>query len=130
MPLDPHAKRLLDMLAVAGTPDPSQLTPLAMRQAFLRLARLVDARQAPAGGSLAAVVCQLARRTGEPRLALQLLLCPAMATEVDTESRRTLAEGYFLDRATIEWTSSLYSPPGVNQRDPRLSPLFASDFCG
>ena len=46
MPLDPHAKRLLDMVA-AGRSDVSQLSPGAMRDAIRKLAQAVDAKNVP-----------------------------------------------------------------------------------
>jgi acetyl esterase/lipase len=82
-----------------------------------------------AGGNLAAVVCQLARADG-PRLALQVLLCPITDVSVETESRRAFAQGFFLDKATIDWTLDHYCPPGVDLEDPRLSPLRAASFAG
>jgi acetyl esterase/lipase len=48
MPLDRHAKRFLDMVAVGKT-DASPLSPDAMRQAFNTLAQAVDARNVPIG---------------------------------------------------------------------------------
>ncbi|MFI5233338.1 MAG: alpha/beta hydrolase [Gemmatimonadales bacterium] len=47
MPLDPHAKRLLDMLAAAGAPGSSVLTPARMREAMRGLAVTVDAKGVP-----------------------------------------------------------------------------------
>jgi acetyl esterase len=49
MALDSHAKRFLDMVASARVPDMLQLTPLEMRQTFLSLARMVDAKDIPIG---------------------------------------------------------------------------------
>jgi acetyl esterase/lipase len=43
MPLDPHAKRLLDMVA-AGKSEVSRLSPDAMREAISKLAQAVDAK--------------------------------------------------------------------------------------
>ena len=48
MPLDRHAKRFLDMVA-AGKSGASPLSPDAMRQAFVTLARAVDAGDVPIG---------------------------------------------------------------------------------
>jgi acetyl esterase/lipase len=48
MPLDPHVKRLLDIVA-AGKSDLSRLSPQAMRQAIEKLANLVDAKNVPVG---------------------------------------------------------------------------------
>ncbi len=44
MPLDPHAKRLLDMLAIGGAPGAAAPTPAGMREAMRRLALTVDAK--------------------------------------------------------------------------------------
>src|SRR5215470_18043036 len=48
MPLDPHAKRLLDMVA-AGKADTSRLSPAAMRQAIDKLAQLLDVKNVSIG---------------------------------------------------------------------------------
>jgi acetyl esterase len=50
MPLDPHAKRLLNMLS-AGRSGVSQLSPDAMRQTISKLAQAVDAKNVPIGAS-------------------------------------------------------------------------------
>jgi acetyl esterase len=48
MPLDPHVKRLLDMMA-AGRNDTSELSPEAMRHGIEQLARVVDAKNVSIG---------------------------------------------------------------------------------
>jgi acetyl esterase/lipase len=83
-----------------------------------------------AGGTLAAVVCQLAKQTGRLSLALQVLFCPVTDVSADTESRRAFAERYFFDRTTMEWALRHYCPPGIDLGDPRLSPLRATDLAG
>jgi len=83
-----------------------------------------------AGGTLAAVICQLAKQAGGPSIALQLLLCPVMDLSRESESRKSLGEGYFLDRATLAWAVSHYCAPGQDMADPRISPLCAPDFSG
>jgi len=242
VPLDRHAKRLLDMFAAAGTPEVSRLAPREMRQAFFRLAQMVDTkdvlvekvedrelpgpagplsiriytplkpdgetlpgliyfhggggvlgsldthdgvcrmlanesgcrivsvayRLAPehkfpaavedsyaatkwvaehaeelgidpnrlavggdsVGGSFAAVVCQRARQAAGPYLTLQVLFCPTMDMSIETSSRCAFAEGYFLDRATLDWTLKHYCPPDIDLEDPRISPLRATNFAG
>ena len=52
MPLDPHVKRLLDMVAAAGVPDISRLTPDDMRQTIRglglrRLNQVVERENSP-----------------------------------------------------------------------------------
>jgi acetyl esterase len=50
VPLDPAAKRLLDMIASgSGMADISRMTPREMREGFRRLAQTVDVRNAPVG---------------------------------------------------------------------------------
>jgi acetyl esterase/lipase len=50
MPLDRHAKRLLDMIAT-GTSDVSRLSPDAMRDAIGKFAQTVDAKDVPIGAT-------------------------------------------------------------------------------
>jgi acetyl esterase/lipase len=83
-----------------------------------------------AGGGLAATVCQRASRDRGPKIALQVLLCPVLDLAGESDSRRALANGYFLDKATLDWMIKQYCPPGVELTDPRLSPLHATDLSG
>jgi acetyl esterase/lipase len=83
-----------------------------------------------AGGNLAAVVCQLAKQAGGPEIALQVLFCAATDASADTESRRQFAEGYVLEKATMDWFFGHYCAPGTDLREPRLSPLLAGDVAG
>jgi acetyl esterase len=242
MPLDPYAKRFLDMVAAAGAPDMARLSPRDMREGFRRLTHRVGVKEMPvggvedgklpgpcgplpirvytprgyagerlpglvyfhggggvfgsiethdglcrmlanasgcrmisvgyrlapeyrfpaalddsyaavtevfarasalaldpdriavggdsAGGGLTAAVCQRAKQDGGPKIALQLLLCPALDMATESESRRALSSGYFLEKATIDWTLSHYCPPELDRADPRLSPLRAEDVAG
>jgi acetyl esterase/lipase len=81
-----------------------------------------------AGATLAINVCLRARDAGGPALAAQLLLCPVTDLAFDTGSRLSLAEGHFLSRAMLDWGIGLYCPPGIDRRDPRVSPLRAADL--
>jgi acetyl esterase len=83
-----------------------------------------------AGGTLAAVVCQMAASRGAPRLAVQVLLCPILDHAGETDSRRSLAEGYFVDRGTLAHDLSHYLGTGHDPADPRISPLRAQRFAG
>ena len=89
-------------------------------------ARLVVAGDS-AGGTIAAVICQLAVRGGGPRIALQALLCPVTDLAEETESRRELAQGFFIERPTLEWAKSMYCA-GEDLNDPRISPLRATSL--
>ena len=89
--------------------------------------RLVAAGDS-AGGTIAAVVCQLARHDG-PRIALQVLLCPVTDLAAESRSRRDFARGYFIERSTLEWAKGAYAA-GADPTDPRLSPLRAATLAG
>ncbi len=82
-----------------------------------------------AGATLAAVACrQVHGRDG--KFAAQLLLCPITDFAEEAASRCELAEGYVVDRATVEHDLRLYLPDGHDRRDPRVSPLHAADLTG
>lgn len=83
-----------------------------------------------AGGALAAVVTQVAKKKGTPKLAYQLLFFPVTQIGNETTSLREYAEGYFLERKTLEWFYENYLPPDTDRRDPRVSPLASPDVSG
>jgi acetyl esterase len=80
-----------------------------------------------AGGSLSAVVCQQTVAAGEQAPAFQMLIYPATDSTRETESRRTLGEGYFLTADLMGWFWRHYIPAGTDQADLRISPLLAAD---
>jgi acetyl esterase len=82
-----------------------------------------------AGGNLAAVVAQLARDSGGPALAAQLLLYPGTDFVGGYPSETENAEGYFLTREDMEWFEGHYTRD-ADHRDPRLSPIHAGDLSG
>jgi acetyl esterase len=43
---------------------------------------------------------------------------------------KDFAEGYFLERQTMDWFMDCYLPEGQDHSDPRLSPLLAEDLSG
>jgi acetyl esterase len=83
-----------------------------------------------AGGNLAAVVAQLARGIGRPRLALQLLIYPATDATTEWPSMSENGEGYLLTKAAVEWFGSHYLPRPEDVADPRFSPLRAETLAG
>jgi acetyl esterase len=81
-----------------------------------------------AGGNLAAVVAQLARRNG-PSLRHQLLLYPVTDCAGESATYETFADGWFLTRDAMRWYRRQY----VNARDaldPRASPLRGEQLAG
>jgi acetyl esterase len=110
-------------------------TVAATRWAATRLAELGGSDRLAvagdsAGGNLAAVVAQQLRDTGGPALAAQLLIYPAVDVAGDYASRRENAEGYLLDRPTMQWFTRHYAADPELHRDPRLSPLRHHDLSG
>jgi len=83
-----------------------------------------------AGGALAAVMTQMAKAKGAPKLAFQLLLFPVTQIGAETKSLRDFAEGYFLERKTLDWFYAHYLPGDADKTDSRISPLLAKDFSG
>ena len=79
-----------------------------------------------AGANLAAVVCQLAKRSGAPKIALQLLLYAVTDASADAGSMRDLAKGYLLEEEGLKWFFGHYG--ASDPLDQRLSPLRATDF--
>jgi acetyl esterase/lipase len=81
-----------------------------------------------AGATLAAIVCQLARRARRVHLAAQLLLCPITDFAAEAASRSEFAEGYLLDKAIMDRDLEHYLPVDTDPADPRISPLRASQL--
>lgn len=78
-----------------------------------------------AGATLAAVVAQTLAASGEPRLALQFLLCPILDYRAETASWQAFGSGHFLDRETLDHDLRHYLGEHAEAADPRISPLRA-----
>jgi|SRR5579871_518929 len=83
-----------------------------------------------AGGALAAVTALMARDQGGPKLALQLLLFPVTQIGGETHSMKECAEGFFLEKKTLDWFFGHYLSAGADTSDYRISPLHAANFQG
>ena len=79
-----------------------------------------------AGGTLAAVSALHARDIGLD-LCLQVLITPGTTAHADTPSHHRFAQGYLLDRATIQWFFDQYIDAGQRE-DWRFAPLDADDL--
>ncbi|MCE3201734.1 alpha/beta hydrolase [Paenibacillus sonchi] len=79
------------------------------------------------GGTLAAVICQLSRDTGEFKLVYQVIINAMLDLLGVTEpkSRVENAEGYRLTTKGIEWFVSRYLNEASEARSPLASPLLA-----
>jgi len=81
-----------------------------------------------AGGNLAAVVSQMARDRGGPKLAFQLLIYPATNCVSETPSQREFTEdGYILSRADMDWFYGHYLNAG-DKANPYACPGLAKNL--
>jgi acetyl esterase len=84
-----------------------------------------------AGGTLAAVVAQLARNDGAPLPALQWLIYPLTDAGAPTRSRTMFADGFLLTQHDQDWFHLQYlDGSDVADTDPRVAPLRAEDLSG
>ena len=83
-----------------------------------------------AGGTLAAVVCHLAKGDDGPRLQYQLLIYPATELGCAMPSHETLGQGYRLTADLMAWFMDHYFSDGGDRDQVIASPLHATDFSG
>src|SRR5262245_7345711 len=83
-----------------------------------------------AGGNLTAVVAQLARDRGGPRLRHQVLIYPATDPVMDYPSHAENASGYLLTREAMAWFYGHYLRTPADRTDPLAAPLRARDLAG
>lgn len=78
-----------------------------------------------AGGNLSAVIAQLNKAAGGAPLKYQMLIYPTTQAHADTPSMRENAEGYMLERKTMDWFFGHYTDgvAGLDMNDPKLSPI-------
>ena len=83
-----------------------------------------------AGGGLAAWVAQKARENG-PDLRLQVLYYPNLDATTSSASWKEMGTGAYIFRhdEMVE-RYNVYLPPGTDRKDPKVSPLYASDLKG
>jgi len=91
-------------------------------------ARIVVAGDS-AGGTIAAVVAQEARATGHAPC-LQWLMYPATDLAEERPSHASCGDGFLLTRPDMEWFREQYLTDPAEARDPRVSPLRATDLSG
>jgi len=81
-----------------------------------------------AGANLVAATALRARDRGDPGIAHQALLCPALDLVGDFPSRRLFAHGFGLEPESMSWSVSAYAPdPSVRERAD-VSPLRATSL--
>ena len=83
-----------------------------------------------AGGNLAAVVSQLARDGGGPAIAFQALVYPVTNYDFSAASYRDNAEGYLLERDSMEWFWGHYLRSDADGASTKASPLRHTNLAG
>ena len=81
-----------------------------------------------AGGNLAAVVSQAARDLAGPPIAAQVLVYPVVDMVGRYPSKEQYPDTPVLTSETMAYFSRQYLPRPADARDPRVSPLLASDL--
>src|SRR5439155_1072079 len=84
-----------------------------------------------AGGNLAAVVAQMARDRGGPKIAFQLLIYPATDAGLDTPSQQQFQDdGYILSKKDMVWFWGHYLNGDKDKTNPYACPAEASSLRG
>lgn len=83
-----------------------------------------------AGGNLAAVVALLAKQKGGPHIVFQLLIYPVTQYRANTGSMKEFAEGYFLEKKSMDYFFDQYTEASIDPNDFKVSPLAAADLSG
>ncbi len=83
-----------------------------------------------AGGNLAAVMAQEAKRKGCPALAGQMLIYPSVQWVQMTPSQLRFREGYLLTQAAQDFFKDKYLSRREDAYDVRCSPLLENDLAG
>lgn len=79
------------------------------------------------GGSLVAVLAtQLAQAQQAPAPRLQVLIYPVTDASRSTPSLERYAQGYLLEKATLQWFYGLYQQTPADRQHPRFSPLLGA----
>lgn len=78
------------------------------------------------GGNMTAAVTLLAKESGGPAFAHQVLFYPVTDANFDTESYRQFATGYFLGRDGMKWFWDQYTTDPAQRAEITASPLRAT----
>jgi acetyl esterase/lipase len=78
-----------------------------------------------AGATLAIASARMSSGSASPRPRLLLLLCPVIALQAQTKSRRLFASGYLYNSAFIDWMVQHCCASLEDLKDWRMSPMLA-----
>lgn len=123
---------------VEYTPSPEGQYPVPIQEAYAATKYMVDhakrfnldpSRVAVAGdsvgGNMATVVAMIAKKEGNPKINLQLLLYPVTNADFNTKSYHEFANGPWLTRPAMQWFWDNYLPNKKKRLEPTASPLLA-----
>jgi acetyl esterase/lipase len=79
------------------------------------------------GGCMTAAITLMAKERGDVTFLHQSMYYPVTDAEMDTESYKQLAEGYYLTAKAMAWFWDCYAPDAATRAEPFASPLRASD---
>lgn len=84
------------------------------------------------GGTLAAALARRARERSAPRVALQVLVYPALDATLSSPAYEATenGSGYFVSTEQMAWYWQQYRGDGAADDDPEFSPLAAGDLAG
>jgi len=142
-----HDRLLRDLVNGSGaafvfvnyTPSPEAQFPVPNEQAYaatkyiaehgkefgLDSSRLAVAGDS-AGGSMTAVVAQLAKECKGPAIRYQVLLYPVTDGSLSQQTYDEFGEGLWLTKAAITWMWDAYTPNKEDRKKPAASPLVAT----
>ncbi|OPY61227.1 MAG: Carboxylesterase NlhH [Syntrophorhabdaceae bacterium PtaU1.Bin034] len=84
-----------------------------------------------AGGNLAIAVALMTKERGGPAISFQALFYPATdLSSYRRQSEQVFGEGFFISRADMEGSRTLYVPNEQDWTSPYVSPLLAPDLSG
>ncbi|MBM3483480.1 MAG: alpha/beta hydrolase [Alphaproteobacteria bacterium] len=83
-----------------------------------------------AGGCLATVVAQRAKKEGGPKLVFQLLVYPVTDTREDRPSYKTFGEGYLLTAEVMNWFFDCYFNKKSERSTVTAAPIRARNLSG
>lgn len=81
-----------------------------------------------AGGNYTALSIDRANKSGDFKVAQQVLIYPTTDLSHQTESMQTFGQGYLLEASDVSWFKSQYKPKDMDSKDPCISPLYIKNL--
>jgi acetyl esterase len=81
------------------------------------------------GGNMAAALSYIDRDRKQANFTHQILIAPVLDASFSTESWKELGQDYLLTPEQLDWALGQYAP-GVDRKDPMISPIEQTDLAG